>query len=210
MSQSTTRVILGMRWSNSGQAEVRLRDGAETTSTYEALDSLTLNYSAEAGSRRWCLGRTPFRNNDPEVVECQNEPEPGGRLCKACAIADATFASNLHHAHNRDRSTIDPEVAEHLRQPNLLYLAAFRDGSVKVGTTTAKRGDKRLVEQGAWTARFVTRADDGYAVRDLEDRVTTELGIAQSVSIGRKLDGMVTPVLTDRLISELGVSAADV
>ncbi|MGI9625178.1 MAG: hypothetical protein ACR2PK_20295, partial [Acidimicrobiales bacterium] len=42
------------------------------------------------------------------------------------------------------------------------------------------------------------------------DRVTTELGIAQSVSIGRKLDGMVTPVLTDRLISELGVSAADV
>ena len=39
----------------------------------------------------------------------------------------------------------------------------------------------------------MAEATDGFAVRDIEDRVTAELGLPQSVAIGRKVDGMVNP-----------------
>ena len=114
-------------------------------------------------------------------------------------IVDATFASNLHHAHTRGRGELDPAVLAHLRQPNLLYLAAFRDGSVKVGTSTEARIQKRLTEQGAWKARIVARAEDGFAVRDVEDRVSADVSLPQSIAIGRKLDGMAAPRPDDAL-----------
>ncbi len=150
-----------------------------------------------------CVGHTPFRRADVDHVDCPKPPERGSRLCRSCAASDATFASQLHHAHTTDRAVIDPAVAEHPRQPNLLYLAAFRDGSIKVGTTTENRKGKRLAEQGAWRAVFVAWAEDGYAVRDLEDRVTAEVGLAQSVSMPRKLQGMVSPKPDRTLVAEL-------
>jgi hypothetical protein len=100
---------------------------------------------------------------------------------------------------------LDPSIVEHLQQTNLLYLAGFADGSIKVGTTTERRTDQRLAEQGAWQAALVAEAADGIAVREVEDLVTAELGIVQSVSIRRKLDGLVDrPVDDDGLRAELG------
>jgi hypothetical protein len=209
MADPTTpdrRLVLGVVWSGE-HAEVRLRDDDETTSRLVPLIGLKLNYRASGDSVRRCLGRTPFRKAEAAHTDCPNPPEVRGRLCRSCAASDATFASNLHHAHTKDRATIDPAVAEHLRQPNLLYLAAFRDGSIKVGTTTQKRSLKRLTEQGAWRAVFVALAGDGYAIRDLEDRVTVELGIPQSVSMARKLWGMSSPLPDEMVVARLGERA---
>lgn len=103
-------------------------------------------------------------------------------------------------------------------QPNVAYLAAFRDGSVKIGTSTLKRRDERLTEQGAWLATIVASSTDGFAIRDLEDKITRDLGLPQSVSSRRKLRGLANPAanevlrcrLTDhanyvgRLIQQLG------
>ncbi len=111
---------------------------------------------------------------------------------------------------------IDPAVREHLRQPNQLYLAGFRDGSIKVGTSTLTRTNQRLAEQGAWRAELVAAAEDGVAVRQLEDLVTEVLGIAQSVSVSRKLDGMTVTSSSEaaerdaELEATLGRSAAKV
>ncbi len=208
-ASDTRRVIIAVDWSDA-EAKVRLRDGDEQTSTLAPLVGLRLNYNASPGSVRRCLGHTPFRHTNVAYVDCANRPQPGSRKCRQCSIVDATFASNLHHAHTKDRAEIDPAIAEHLRQPNLLYLAAFRDGSVKVGTTTEKRRQKRLAEQGAWRAIIVARADDGYAVRVAEDAVTAGLGVAQSVSVGRKLDGMASPKPATVIEGLLGQMATDV
>jgi len=187
-------VVLGVSWA-SGEPQVRVLAGDDAVSTHVPLVGLCLNYRTSTGATRRCLGHTPFRKADATHVDCAKSPVAGTKLCRSCSASDATFASNLHHAHTLERSTIDPAVAEHLRQPNLLYLAAFRDGSIKVGTTTAKRKHKRLLEQGAWRALLVAEASDGYVVRVLEDRVTEELAIAQSVSISRKLHGMASPIV---------------
>ncbi len=152
------------------------------------LVGLSLQYRAT--DDRVCVGHHPFRRSGVDYVECRRHPEPGGRRCRSCAIVEATFASNLHHAHTRGASELDPSIREHLGQTNLLYLAGFADGSIKVGTTTEHRTGQRLLEQGAWMVRLVVEADNGVAVRELEDRVTLELGIAQAVSIQRKLAGL--------------------
>lgn len=201
-SGAPTRVITGLTWA-SGEPLVRVRDHGATTSELMALEGLVLNYRADRSAPRRCIGKTPFRPADGDHYDCANRPESGSRLCTQCSISDATFASNLHHAHTKDRADIDPAIAEHLRQPNVLYLAAFRDGSVKVGTSTAARHHKRLTEQGAWRALIVATTTDGYAVRDIEDRVTADLEIPQSVSMGRKLDGMASPLSDTHLDEEL-------
>ncbi len=138
-------------------------------------------------------------------ADCDNAPLPDGRTCDRCAASDATFASQLHHAHTRGRAELDRAVLEHLDKANELYLAVFRDGSIKVGTSTAPRLQTRLTEQGAWMARVVATASDGFAVRSIEDRVTATLGLQQSVSMSRKIRGLVHPVPDAQLDRELDI-----
>ena len=113
------------------------------------------------------------------------------------------MASQLHHAHTLGTGEIDPAIRLHLDNPNVTYLAAFRDGSVKVGTSRATRLETRLLEQGAWTARVVAHGSDGLAVRILEDEASGELGLSQSVTVKRKLDGLASPQPDEFLDREL-------
>ncbi|MFT7474399.1 MAG: hypothetical protein ACI81L_001324 [Verrucomicrobiales bacterium] len=196
-----TVVITGLTWTT-GRPQVRLRRNGAPSSLYP-LDHLALRYSAGRDSTRWCIGHKPFRDSGVPWTDCDRPPLHHGRTCDRCAASDATFASQLHHAHNKGHSELDSAVRTHLEQPNSLYLAAFRDGSIKVGTSTAARLPTRLEEQGAWAAQVVAAATDGFAVRTLEDRITVELGLSQSVSVRRKLAGLLQPVSDDHLRAEL-------
>ncbi len=193
--------LLSTTWS-SGEPRVRVRTADATASTLEPLVGFRLAYRATAA--RLCVGHRPFRKPGVDYVDCLQQPVPGSKRCRSCIAVEAAFAANLHHAHRRDPSTLDAAVAEHLRQPNLLYLAGFADGSIKVGTTTETRAQQRLAEQGAWLAQIVAEAADGVVVRELEDRVTDELGVAQSVSMKRKLGGLVSPESDEVLNNAIG------
>lgn len=156
-----------------------------------------------------CLGHTVRTADGREYVECPN-PVEKGRLCERCRAAENVAAASLHQAHRIGRGAVDARTAAHLEQPHRLYLAGFRDGSVKVGTTAGRSGGVRLAEQGAWVARYVALAADGFAVRELEDLVTEKLGIAQAVSVSRKVAGMVTPHRDEDLEADLTSRALDV
>jgi len=181
---------------------VRVRvDGGD--STVIPLAALTLRYSLEGSARRRCIGHKPFRDRAVSWIDCNSPPLPQSLTCDRCAANDAAFAAQLHHAHQRGRGELDSAVLAHLDKPNSLYLAAFRDGSIKVGTSTKPRLQTRLAEQGAWRAVIAANATDGFAVRTLEDRVTAEIGLPQSVAIGRKLAGLEQPKTDEWLESEL-------
>jgi hypothetical protein len=194
-------VIVNYSWAG-GEPELRIRP-VDSTSRLVPAVGFAVTYRVDPGRERHCPGRVPFRPGEGDYVDCLSRPQPGGRACVSCAVAAATLAGSLHHAHHRSADEIDAHIDAHLHQPNLLYLAGFRDGSVKVGTSTANRIDKRLLEQGAWTALVVAETVDGFVVRDLEDLITEQLGIHQSVGIGRKLSGIANPtedeVVTDSL-----------
>ncbi len=177
---------------------------------------LELMYRVIPGAPLHCLGSVRGHSSarDHSSIEadgaCRNPVQRGSKRCVPCSINDALHASSLHHAHNRDRIEIDPEVRRHLAQPNDLYLAAFRDGSIKVGTSSAWRTEERLTEQGAWLALIVARTTDGYEVRNLEDAVTRKLGIPQSVATTRKVRGLLQPTDDSTLLAKLNATARDV
>ncbi len=169
---------------------------------YVPVAGFTLSFAAGSAQKR-CIGHKPFRSSSVGWVDCDKTPLHDGHKCDRCAANDATFASQLHHAHTRGTGELDASIQTHLAQENHLYLAAFRDGSIKVGTSTSARLETRLAEQGAWRAAIVATATNGIAVRELEAQVTDDLGIPQSVTARRKLLGLVNPVPNDSLDSEL-------
>jgi len=193
--------LVAMHWRD-GTPHLRLRRDA-ASSQVVPLREVALRYSASPSTPRRCVGHKPFRDRSVEWADCDREPIAGSLTCDRCTAVNATFASQLHHAHNKGRSELDAAVLSHLQTPNKVYLAAFRDGSVKVGTSTKARQQTRLDEQGAWVAQVVANAEDGFAVRSLEDRITSETGLPQSVSVRRKLDGLVAPRPDDQLRTEL-------
>ncbi len=188
--------ILGLTWST-GEPMVRLRRGDEPSSLFPVV-GMNLTYRVDPDGVRRCIGHTGAKKRD-EPIDCPNTPEAGSKTCTSCSVKNALFAGSLHHSHLRGEGSADPEMAAHLAQPNRVYLAAFRDGSVKVGTSTTKRADTRLAEQGAWMARFVADTENGIAVRQLEDLITSRLGLTQSVTITRKLTGLAQPRTDDWL-----------
>lgn len=189
-TQPTTRTILGVQWSADGTS-LRVRDDGANVSELIDPTGVQLNYRLGENPARRCVGH---HSQTSGYIECTSKPEERKRTCTKCSIAEATFASQLHHAHNEPERLTDQSMIEHMQQPNVLYLAAFRDGSVKIGTSTAVRSEKRLLEQGAWKARLVAETTDGLAVRVVEDLVTRELFVPQSVSASRKLGGLCQPL----------------
>lgn len=195
------RVLLGgTSWAH-GVPEIRVRIN-NSASMFVPIDGFTLGYSSANASLR-CVGHKPFRDRATAWVDCDRTPLHEGSACDRCAANDAVFASQLHHAHMRGIGELDSSVQAHLDQVNHLYLAAFRDGSIKVGTSTAHRVDTRLAEQGAWRAVIVATTTNGIAVREIEAHVTDQLGLPQSVTARRKLSGLVRPVPNEQLVSEL-------
>lgn len=186
-------MLLGVVWRDH-LPHLRMRRSLETPSELVPVAGQRLSYRVAGEPKRTCVGHVPFRTGKGDYHDCQNLPRSGSRVCERCAIVEATFASNLHHAHTRGSAELDPSIQRHLEQPNRLYLAAFRDGSIKVGTSTLARAERRLEEQGAWMAAFVAETPNGRLVRHLEDAVTEELGLPQAVSAVRKLRGIVNPV----------------
>ncbi len=188
--------IVGLTWA-SATPILRVR-----RNTLPPADELLIGFQAsfhrDRLARRWCLGSSgPGSSDEP----CRELPERDRPTCTSCSVKNALFAGALHHAHQRETS--DPEMVRHLDQPNRLYLAAFRDGSIKVGTSTATRSITRLLEQGAWQARFVADARDGVTIRVIEDLVTKQCSIPQSVSMSRKVSGHAQPITDDQMTRQL-------
>jgi len=201
MQHGDRLMLSSMVWAD-GKAYLRARrNGAP--SELVPVDGLQLRYDTGTAAAKRCVGHKPFRDPGMPWVDCDATPLPQSRKCDRCTAIDATFASQLHHAHTLGSGEIDAAVRTHLDKPNIAYLAAFRDGSVKVGTSTAPRLETRLREQGAWVARTVAHAADGLAVRILEDAITADIGLTQSVTIRRKLDGLTTPQAEATLDREL-------
>ena len=159
---------------------------------FKGANELELRFRIAAEGKRRCIG-TVERSKDGTISVPCDLPAKGLRLCERCQTKDNIAAANMHQAHRRGRESINKSMAEYLTHPHRLYLAIFRDGSLKVGTTRGSSGGNRLVEQGAWYASYLAQVDDGFIVRELEDLVTQELEIHQAVDTRKKFAGHLQP-----------------
>ena len=201
-----TESILGISWEDEVPLGRVLNHAADTIQKINLIN-YQLSYRINASADRICLGYTPVIGNPEEDSACTKVPEKG-RKCDSCTRKDQIFAAGLHHAHIRDRGSLSVEIISHLERPNYLYIAIFGDGSIKVGTSTARRIWTRLLEQGAFFASIICETSDGFIVRTLEDMITSDIGLVQAISTKRKMKGILHPVSQNKLRETLN-SARD-
>jgi len=123
------------------------------------------------GSHIHCIGKM----EEGKHVPCPNrEPVDVHRVCQACA---APRIPNLEHV-------FDPMpgcTCQFCARDHVVYIAFYGD-RVKVGMTSAARVPERLIEQGADAFIVASKLPSRYHARELEIRLSRDIGIPQSVS----------------------------
>ena len=181
---------------------LRFRVQGQESSQLMSANELELRFRVAAGRDRQCIGTVDRSEDGSTSVQCDS-PAVSARQCERCQTKDNIAAANMHQAHRRGRDAIGKAMAAYLTHPHRLYVAIFRDGSTKVGTTRGLSGGNRLVEQGAWYASNLAQTDDGFFVRDLEDSITEKLGISQAVDTRKKFAGHLQPLPDQELENQL-------
>jgi Protein of unknown function (DUF2797) len=144
-----------------------------------------------ASPARFCTGRYRFTGTfHVEPIACPQQAEAStGSQCAQCLQQDEfRFA---HHFHTG--GPVPPALAAYMAQPHWLYIATFAHGASKIGTAAAPRRKSRLDEQGAMYATYLAEAADGRAVRHLEDMVSRQAGLPQTVRGSAKLAALAHP-----------------
>jgi len=208
---SETVYVVGVSWrENFSYLNVLLGDQKERL--YVPAAGLRMSFKVEQEKPQRCLGYTRRSHQDITYVACKNAPE-SGRLCGSCNKSDRIQSANLHQAHRREMALMEPSIKQYLEHPHRLYVAIFRDGSAKVGTTRGANGGQRLVEQGAWFAHYIALATNGFEIRELEDLLTDAIGLKQAVNSTRKVMGHMQPLEDEILqikLSDIQSAAHDV
>ena len=172
-------------------------------------NELELRFRVAAGRERQCVGTVDRSKDGSTRVQCDS-PAASARQCDRCQTKENIAAANMHQAHRRGRDAIGKAMAAYLTHPHRLYVAIFRDGATKVGTTRGLSGGNRLVEQGAWFASYLAQTDDGFFVRELEDSTTEKLGVRQAVDTRKKFAGHLQPLPDQELESRLTQKANEI
>ena len=194
MSES---LVLGVAWpSNEGDPRLRVLDVTTREVSHIELRGARIGFEV-LGSGRWCTGRTAFSADGPsEYVPCPKQSSvESGSQCAECETRDGfRFVHMIHRG-----GFVSRDLDAHVMQPHWLYIATFANGAHKVGTAAQTRKWGRLAEQGAICAQYVAWAADGKVVRVLEDRVTEQLQVRQSVRSSAKAAALALPFDTARL-----------
>ena len=194
-------------WKNN-QPYLQIYDHDADLVTTQSLIGYDFSYQVPTPFERICV-------NYGDLFEDENQNRceklvKSGKKCDRCIREDNIFASQFHNVHTKDRSSISQKMLKRMQKENILYIAGFFDGSTKVGTSASNRIHTRLLEQGAIHAVLVVETLDGITVRLLEDLITEELGIGQSISIRKKIDGLLNPLLREPLQKELKILSGKV
>lgn len=139
----------------------------------------------------YCTGRYRFVDTHRvEPVPCPDRAE-ATRSMQCDRFQNADDFRLAHHAHRG--GTVPPALTAYLSQPHWLYIATFAPTMTKVGTVAEPRTRSRLDEQGPHLATYLAKVTDGRMVRLIEDALSCDLGITQSVHRTAKLDALIRP-----------------
>ncbi|MFG1774491.1 hypothetical protein ACGFIX_33340 [Nocardia salmonicida] len=174
----STALYCGTRWDEQGRWFYELLGDDGTTELLPGIGTRLAFRIADSG--RFCLGYHGFGGGRRGRLACPRRARlDAGRQCEQCRINEGW---SVVHSHRGPLTALPEQVRDYMSQPHHLYIAYFGDGMTKVGTASASRRNRRLFEQGALVARFITDSPDGLHVRDLERTVTERAGIGQAVA----------------------------
>ncbi|MFE6921475.1 hypothetical protein ACFVAV_10560 [Nocardia sp. NPDC057663] len=178
MSSTRAALYCGTRWDEQGRWSYELLRADGTTELLPGIGT-RLAFRVRDGSR-FCLGYHGFGAARRGRLACPRRARvDSGKQCAQCRITEGW---SVVHSHRGPLTTLPEQVRDYVAQPHHLYVAYFGDGMAKVGTASAARRHRRLFEQGALVARFITDSPDGLHVRELERVVSERAGLRQAVA----------------------------
>ncbi|WP_186760382.1 DUF2797 domain-containing protein [Arthrobacter alpinus] len=185
-------LVRGVSWGPDGPLLSLTTDDGPSRLPLSA--GLWLRFRVESGAdvvARYCLGYSTVQG----PVDSEHFPCPTGVAAERGYQCGSCFARDgFRFMHDFHRSGIAPAgLKAYMAQPHWLYVATFADGTTKVGTASQRSKWSRLAEQGAMTAQYVARANNGSVVRVLEDAVSKELGMTQLVRGTAKFASLLSP-----------------
>ncbi|HET6747312.1 MAG TPA: DUF2797 domain-containing protein [Candidatus Saccharimonadales bacterium] len=100
--------------------------------------------------------------------------------CPACQKRTG-FNPAFYHA-----TSVSKQQEARNQEPHLLYLAYFGPGVIKVGISHARRGNSRLLEQGARAAIILETFPTAILARHYEEQIAKLEGIAETIQLRKK------------------------
>ncbi|MDB5187332.1 MAG: hypothetical protein JWM07_804 [Candidatus Saccharibacteria bacterium] len=146
--------------------------------------SLTLTFDT---SQRYCVGWKDITAGGQFV--CPNKQMVPSKFeqCAGCQKRTG-FNPAFYHA-----TSVSAQQETRNTEPHILYLAHFGPGVIKVGISHAKRGNARLLEQGARSAMILDTLSSAHVARQYEAKIAALPNIAETIQLRKKIDLMMRP-----------------
>ena len=152
----------------------------ETFQTATILDfSGTLAFDM---SERHCTGWHDIATGDNFICPDMEVVDAKYEQCSACQKRTG-FNPAFYNA-----SSVSEQQQQRNLEPHALYLAYFGNNIIKVGITHAKRGHRRLLEQGARSALVLDTFATALIARQYEAQIAKLSGIAETIQLRKKIE----------------------
>ena len=164
------------------------------TPLYPLGKTFTLQFDTSA---RYCSGWYDMNNGENHPCPDNSSIDSKYELCPACQNRTG-FNPAFYHA-----TSVSKQQEQRNLQPHFLYLAHFAKGITKVGISYARRGNSRLLEQGARTALVLDTFPTAHIARQYEARIATFPGIVENVQLRKKIELLYQSYDKEAAIEEL-------
>lgn len=128
----------------------------------------SINISLEDPEEKFCTGWRDIKTSTMHPCEGHEQIPTKYNDCFSCRNKTG-FNPAFYNT-----TTISANQEEFNKQPHLVYIASFGNEIYKAGISAAKRGFKRLYEQGALLFTIVAEAPNATVARNLEAKLVSQ------------------------------------
>ena len=182
-SDSTSNLLHGVTYKQTGETYTPvIRIGEQEFAPQSQSFTLTVDTTA-----RYCLGWRDLEHGVSHPCPSTNQTDSKYDTCPACQKRTG-FNPAFYHA-----ASISPQQEKLNQEPHILYLAHFGDTYIKVGISRARRGIKRLLEQGARSALILDTFPTALIARQYEAQIAALSHIHETTSVSTKVKFLQQP-----------------
>ena len=156
---------------------VQQNDTLQTINTFDFIGTLSFDLSA-----RHCTGWHDITTGDNFICPDHEIIDAKYEQCSACQKRTG-FNPAFYNA-----TTVSEQQQQRNIEPHALYLAYFGSDVIKVGITHAKRGYRRLLEQGARSTLMLDTFPTALIARQYESQIARLSGIAETIQLRKKIE----------------------
>jgi hypothetical protein len=172
-------LLTNVGFSSNGGPFLSLQKNDVFTSFNPIGTSLTLSFDM---TERYCIGWRDIKTGEHSSCPDNLTVDTKYEQCSACQKRTG-FNPAFYHA-----TSVSPQQEARNKEPHILYLAHFGNNTVKVGISHAKRGNARLLEQGARSALILEELSSAHVARHYEAKIAKLSGFSEMVQLRKKTD----------------------